>query len=248
MSQNTSSTEKKVVFILSLALVINIAFWFYSRNIKAEWLNVPPPPHKKYASSYGIGDNQFAYRVIGLMIQNFGDSGGRVTALKEYNYDHLTQWFYVADYLDRTSNFIPYLAAYYFSALQEPEKYRPVLSYLRDVGLRTEGEKWRFLVRAVVVARKVMGDLDTSLALAEELAHHSKEDIPVFTKQMPAFVLKEKGDKELAYTIMVEILKSSAGKLRPEEVNQMVYHICNQILSEAEAKKDPLCANNSKFR
>ncbi|MDH5723101.1 MAG: hypothetical protein OEY94_07250 [Alphaproteobacteria bacterium] len=248
MFQNTLSTEKKVVFILKLALAINIAFWLYSRNIKSEWLNVPPAPDKKYAASYGIGDGQFAYRVIGLMIQNFGDSGGRATALKVYNYNHLTHWFYVEDALDPVSNFSPYLAAYYFSALQEPEKYRPVLSYLRDVGIRAEGEKWRFLVQAVVVARKIMGDLDTSLSLANELANHPKKDIPVFTKQMPAFVLREKGDKELAYTIMVEILKSSADKLRAEEVNQMVYHICNQILSEEEAKKDPLCANITKYK
>lgn len=248
MLPTPTSAEKKIIFVLSLALIINIAFWFYSRNLESQWLNVPPAPKKQYAASFGIGDEQFAYRIIGLMTQNFGDSAGRVTALKDYNYEHLTQWFYVEDYLDPTSNFIPYLAGFYFSALQEPEKYRPVLGYLRDVGLRAEGDKWRFLVQAVVVARKIMGDLDTSLALANELAKHPKEGIPLFTKQMPAFVLREKGDKEMAYTIMVEILKSSAERLRPEEINQMVYHICNQILSEEEAKIDPLCANIPRYK
>tara|TARA_B100001989_G_scaffold225404_1_gene180421 strand:+ start:974 stop:1720 length:747 start_codon:yes stop_codon:yes gene_type:complete len=248
MLNASKKAEKKVIYIFAMALIINVVFWLYSRNLQAEWSNVPPAPNKKYAALYGLGDSQFAYRIIGIMIQNMGDSGGRVTALKDYKYETLTDWFYVEDYLDSTSNYIPYLAAYYFSSLQEPERFRPVLSYLREIGLRTEDEKWRFLLQAVVVARKNMKDHETALELAKELANHKKEDIPIFTKQIPSFVLREKGDKELAYTVMVEILKSSAEKLQPQEVNQMLAHICNQILSEEEAQKDPLCDNVPKYK
>ncbi len=235
--------DKLLQLFLALFVCLNIVFWFYVRDERAMWNNVPPAPSAEFASSYGLGDHSFAYRINGLMIQNLGDTGGRVTSLQDYDYSRLAEWFFLQDGLDHESSFIPYLASYYFIGLQKPEKYRPVLEYIKVAAGRGDGEKWRWLVQAVFFARFKLNDLDTALDLAHSLAGLENNDLPGWVRQMPAFVMTQKGEKEAAYALMLEILKTSADTMHPNEVNAMKDYICVRILHWKEAKVNPLCQN-----
>lgn len=237
-----SALDVTVLLFLLLFTALNIGYWAAVRHIKPVWTNVPPPPSKLMASAPALGDFSFAYRLNGLMIQNFGDTGGRTTAIKDYDFNTLTQWFFLQDYLDPNSAHIPYLAAYYFSASQEPEKIRPIIKYLEEVGSRPTGENWRWLSHAVFLARFRMNDLELALSLAHKLAAIKNPDMPEWTRQMPAFIMNAKGEKEASYAMMLEILKTRADHLHPEEVTSMHYYICQSILTEAEAAKNPLCS------
>ncbi len=230
-----------IQIFLAVFLLSNVLFWFSVRDIRASWGNVPPAPDMKYVGAMGLGDAVFAYRLNSLMIQNFGDTGGRYTPLKDYDYEQLTKWFFLQDKLDSRSGFIPYLAAYYFSGVQVPDKFYPVLDYLEVVGTRSGGEYWRWLAQAVYVARFVMEDMDKALYLARRLAETAPEDAPVWVHQMPVFVLKASGDKDSAYALMLEILKSNVDKMHPNEVNAARAYICDQILNAEQKARDPLC-------
>ncbi len=232
-----------IKILLSLALLLNLGLWLSVRGVQARWGNVPPVPNVKYADSYGLGDAQLSYRIIGLMLQNLGDTGGRTIALKDYDYDELTKWFFLQDKLDPKSDYTPYLAGFYFSGLQEPQKYVPVLDYLEMVGARPYGQKWHFLVQAIYMARFVIGDMDRALEMAYKLARINNPDMPNWTRQMPAFVMTAQGKKEAAYALMVEILRTSADKLSPNEVNALRAYVCDRILEKNEADINPLCKN-----
>ncbi len=86
-----------------------------------------------------------------------------------------------------------------------------------------------------------MGDLDLAYSLAQELASIEKEDMPGWTKQMPAFILNAKGDKETAYAMLIELLKSSAQDMHPNEVNFTRDYICTRILEPSKAQANPIC-------
>ncbi len=236
-----SSRDKQVQLCLAFALCLNIIFWFSGRDIQARWNNVPPAPEQKYAAAYGIGDAGFAYRLNGIMLQNLGDTGGRVTSLDDYKYDELTKWFFLQDHLDPHSDFIPYLAAYYFGSVQTPEKFRPVLDYLQKVGEHAEGQKWRWFAQGVFLARYQLHDLDKALEMAHILANTKYDEAPNWVRQMPAFILTEKGEKKAAYALLLEILKTSAADLHPNEVNAMKAYICERTLSKEEAAVNPIC-------
>lgn len=231
----------RLVFVI--AIICNVAFWFSVRPLKAEWGNVPPVPDKEFASSIGLGDASFAYRINGIMLQNLGDAGGRSTPLKDYDYDALTNWFFLQDTLDPHSSYIPYLVAYYFSATQTPEQFTPALRYLEQVGSRPEGENWRWLAQAVFLARFVVKDQDMAMKMAETLAKLPINNLPQWALQMPAFIMTDRGDKEAAYAFFLQILKSSADKLHPNEVNQIRHYVCSKVLDEQKAKENPLCEN-----
>lgn len=237
------AARHKLWFILIVAVMLNLASWLSVRKISTKWLNVPEVPALNTAIGFGLGDAQLAYRQIGIMIQNLGDTGGRSTPLKAYNYDRLGQWFFLVDKLDPKSHFMPFIAAYYFANVDDSQKLSNVVDYLAVVGQRPGQERWRWLAQAVYIARWQMKDLDKALALSKILASLNEPDLPLWTKQMPAFVLNAKGNKEEAAAVMMEILKSSVDKIHPNEVNHTKDYICTRILTEKEAEKTSLCQN-----
>lgn len=239
----TLTHDQKIQIYIGVFLCLNFLMWFAIRHSQGHWQNVPPVPDKAYAALYGLGDKSFSYRLNGIMIQNLGDTGGRFTPLQEYDYDVLAQWFFLEDYLDPNSDYIPYLVTYYFGGVQDVEKLRPILPYLEMVGERDYKEKWRWLAQAVFLARYRLKDFTIALRMAKTLASFERPNMPGWAKQMPAFIQVAQGEKKAAYSIMIELLKSSSDKLHPNEVNSMKIFICSRVLEAEEARNNPLCVD-----
>lgn len=236
--------------VFALLLVANTACWLSVRHVQAKWANVPPPPSAFGASAGTLGDRQMAYRVGALMLQNFGDMGGRTTSLKDYNFEQLGQWFMLEDALDPRAVHVPYIAAFYYGGSQDGKKLRPLIDYLAYIGQREDVherqgyQNWRWMGQAVYLARFRLGDLNLALKLANELAASYKPGMPGWTKQMPVFVTEAQGDKKAAYALMVSILKDDAKNMQKAEVNFMLSYICQRILTPDEAKTNSLCIEN----
>lgn len=224
-----------------LAFLAHAAFSVSARSVTASWANVPPVPTEESAAMLALGDEQLSYRIFGLMIQNLGDIGGKVTPLHEYNYDRLGDWFFLQDKLDPRSNYIPLLAAYYFGGSQDAEDLDPVIAYLSLVGQRSYAEKWRWLAQAVYLARFRQNDLDKAMGLAHILAGMWQPGMPAWARQMPAFVAMQQGDKVAAYAMLMALLKDERENMHPNEVNFTVSYICERLLDAAEAAQHPLC-------
>jgi hypothetical protein len=220
--------------------------WAYSHTKFPRWANVPPPPSVTGMTFSFLGDKIMAYRSGAIALQSFGNSSGQVQALKDYNYDHLAGWFALEDQMDSKSNYVPFLAAYYFGATQNTEQLHPVIEYLRRVGKNPEGEKWRYLGQAVYLARHRLNDMPLALDLAKELAATYRPGMPAWPLQMQAIISSDMGDKDTAYALSLEILRSSAETMDPVEVNFMVDYICDTILPPAEASINSLCTDRKK--
>ncbi|MCB1531503.1 MAG: hypothetical protein KDJ35_01405 [Alphaproteobacteria bacterium] len=225
------------------ALALNVLVWFYARDISARWLNVPPVPSSVSASGAALGDQQFAYRSIGIMLQNLGDTGGRSTPLKNYDYKRLSGWFNLMDTLDPQARFAPFLAAFYFGVVEAPEKLPPLVDYLAMVGQRSGVENWRWLAHAIFIVRWQMHDLDKALALSYKLAALNEPDLPLWARQMPVFVLNAKGDKAEAKSMMLQILQTSADTMNPNELNFTKDYICSRLLDAQQAAQTALCSS-----
>ncbi len=130
--------------ILALFLVLQAMFWVKTYEIKPKLDIVPPLPSQQEMAALSFGDTQFYFRGLALNLQMAGDTFGRSTPLKDYNYPKLLEWFRLLDRLDEdcippkkleecrasTSNYIPSVAAYYFSKSQHPKDAKYVLDYL----------------------------------------------------------------------------------------------------------------------
>jgi hypothetical protein len=236
--------------VFAIFLLANIACWLSVRHVQAKWANVPPPPSAFGASVGAMGDRQMAYRVGALMLQNFGDMGGRTTRLSEYNFERLGQWFMLEDALDPRAVHVPYVASFYYGGVPDGKKLRPLIEYLAYVGRRQDAhqrmgyQNWRWMGQAVYLARFKLEDLNLALTLANELAAMYKPGMPAWTKQMPVFVTSAQGDKKAAYALMLSILKEDAKTMQKAEVNFMLWYICSRLLTSDEAKANSLCIEN----
>jgi hypothetical protein len=228
--------------LFCMILMLNIALWFYSRDLRPTWGNVPPVPGIAAAERSTLGDRQLAYRTIGLSLQNLGSIGGHDQLFENYNYERLRDWFFLADKLDHNSNFIPALAAYYYGATKKLSDLTPVIDYLEVVGQRPEPHKWRWLAHAVYLARFQQGDLNRALDLAHKMAALPRNDMPIWTRQMPAFVMNAMGDKQAAYALMMSILaNSNVEEMDPAEVRFIRDYVCDRILTPEESAREKLC-------
>ena len=117
----------------TILVAANVFFWVHSRTIQPAWANVPPVPSVLQASASALGDTQLAYRGNAIMLTNLGSTGGQVQNFAEYDYERLKNWFFLSDKLDNQSKAVPYLAAYYYSAVTDPEKrHQPVEPFYRQ--------------------------------------------------------------------------------------------------------------------
>ncbi|MDF3023903.1 MAG: hypothetical protein K0R10_1264 [Alphaproteobacteria bacterium] len=224
----------RVILFLGAALALNLAFWAGTKFIYAKWEGVPPVPTRAGATMMALGDQQFSYRLAAITLQNLGDSGGRVTPIRDYDYAKLGAWFDLLDGLDPASDHVPMLAAYYFGATRVPADVAVIVDYLAKVGERPVGSKWRWLVHAVFLARHRLGDLQVALDLAYKLSKMQLQDdvMPAWGRQMPAFVLKAKGDREDARKIMVDLL-ASGKTFHPNEINFMKAYLIEELGMDA---------------
>lgn len=204
------------VWLLALALLAQAAFWWGSRDLRGEQPVVPPPPSERAVAALAFGDRQFLYRALGLEVQNLGDTGGRFTPLARYDYRRLAGWFDRLDALDPRADYAPALAAHYYGQTPKSEDVRHVVAYLRRHAAGDPERKWRWLAHAAYLARHKVKDLDLALAVARELAGLAVPGIPIWTKQMPAFVLAAAGDTEAARDLMA-VLLATTKDLSPQE-------------------------------
>lgn len=216
-----------ITYFLYLALLAQITLWFYTRNIKPEMYIVPPVPGATEVQALSFGDNQFYFRVLAFQIQNAGDTFGRFTALKQYDYKKLSMWFTLLDSLDRESNFIPALASYYFSQTQNTSDVRYVIDYLVAHSEHDLQKNWWWMAQAVYLAQHRLKDKHLALELAYKLAA-IPGDLPIWARQMPAFIHEDLGEKEAALAIIMGIAEN-VENLSPGEINFMNYFIKDRL-------------------
>src|SRR3989338_2350178 len=229
--------------VLLGALLLNLAVWFYTSPRIPEWANVPLAPSTVGTTAAFLGDTELAYRSMALTLQSFGNDAGQVQALKDYNYENLGTWFDLTDSLNSKSDYVPFLAAYYFGGSQDPSQLMPVINYLRRIGTYSEPDKWRYLGQAVFLAYHKMKNNELAMELAEELEKTYNPGMPAWPLQMRSILASKMGEKEMAYNMMLDALQNQKQGLDPVEINYMVDQICNHLITPEQRKTNPLCEN-----
>ena len=223
-----------------LFLCLQILFWLKTEKIKPNLGIVPEVPTLSIVKAFSFGDEEFYFRFKGLRIQNTGDTFGRFSPLKDYDYNKLSKWFYLLDGLDSKSNYIPSLAAYYYSLTQNHDDVIYVINYLNDHADKDPKNKWWWYYQATYLANNVYNNKDLAIKIAEKLKKYSPDSAPIWTKQMLAILLSDKGEKCEAIRIISGILEEyekpdNQKSISDNELNFMKFFIQQRL---EELKKD----------
>lgn len=227
----------RLVFILGL--MIQFIFWYGipflgengwrgTRNITPK-LEVLGPPHGKIMTKIlSFGDQQFYFRVRALLLQNAGDTYGRFTSLREYNYEYLEQWADVMDSLDSYSNYMPSLMSYIFGQTPKTEDLIHIIDYLERHADKDLERKWWWVYQAVYYANGKLKDNERALSLAYKLASIESDTMPIWGKQLAAFIHEDRGEKEQARQFMQSII-DNLDDISEKELNFMHYFIQERL-------------------
>ena len=218
----TSNRDKKFFrlckCLMIIALAAQVFFWFKAESIKPNLEIVANPPSKAVLEVNSLGDKEFYFRTQALRIQNMGDTFGRFSALKDYDYKKLYHWFKLMDTLDNRSNFVPAIVSYYFSNTPEAEDTRYLIKYLREHAAQNPEKKWWWLYQATYIANRTLEDKDLAVEIALEMRDTSGPDAPLWTKNFAAFLYEDMGDACQSYFIIKQILDDyDAGKQKAKE-------------------------------
>lgn len=213
--------------MLAVFVAMQLGYWYNTKGIVPEMGIVPDVPGRQAIHALTFGDDQFYFRILTFNIQNAGDTFGRSTSLRYYDFNKLYHWFNLLDELDPKSNMVPAMATYYFSQTQNTEDVRYVVDYLYTHSVRDVGAKWWWLVQSIYLAMHKLNDNDLALKVSAPLVNKA---VPVWAQQMAAVVREKRGEMEDAYNIM-QTIKEHAEKddIKDMDLKYMTYFIKERL-------------------
>jgi hypothetical protein len=212
--------------LLLVFTAFQLIFWSQTRDILPEMDVVPDVPGVTAVKALSFGDQEFYYRVLGLEIQNAGDTFGRFTELYKYDYKKLYAWFSLLDQLDKQSDYIAFLASYYFSQTQYVPDIRYVVDYLYEHSKDNPSKNYWWLSQAAYCAEHKLGDRDLAVKVAAPLEH--ADTAPFWARELPAFVHERRGEMDDAYRI-IEHIKDHTDEIPPYELKFMTYFVKERL-------------------
>ena len=223
--------EYRSVLVLAL---LQLIFWQKAHHVKPDMEIVPNVPGKEALHALAFGDEEFYFRALALNLQNAGDTYGRFTALRYYDFHKLYQWFTLLDDLDRRSNMVPAMATYYFSQTQNTADIRYVTDYLYEHATRDIEHKWWWLLQGLYLAMHRIGDMDLALKIAKPLVNPV---VPAFAQQMAAVVYEKRGEMDDALRIM-ETIRANAEHISDADLKYMTYFIKERLKKLDDLEKN----------
>ncbi len=242
----------KVFLFAFLAFFLGqIFFWYNSNDIKPQFEIVANPPNKSLIKAMALGDKEFLFHSLALRLQNSGDIFAGFAPLKNYNYKNLYNWMILLDDLNYRSNIIPHLATYYYSNTQNKQDLIYIIDYLDKHADRNIDDKWLWLTHAILLANGKYNDSQKALILSDKLAKNtSDKDIPLWTKQLSAFIYADMGDSCMAFAIIKNLIdehEQNKRQISAQEMEFMRHFIKNRLDKLKSEKFDPTkCRNYSK--
>ena len=210
---------------LALFVLLQLFYWTKTHDIKPDMSIVPDVPGRAAVHALAFGDNEFYFRVLAFILQNAGDTYGRFTALRYYDFNKLYHWWGLLDELDPHSNMIPAMATYYFSQTQNTADVRYIVDYLYAHSTRDIAHKWWWLVQSIYLSMHKLNDMDLALKVAGPLVN---KDVPVWAQQMAAVVHEKRGEMDDAFQIM-ETIRQNAENIPEADLKYMTYFVKERL-------------------
>lgn len=233
-----SSKLNLLAVIVLIVLFSKVAH--YGFQYEPELPILPEVPSELSMQVKSLGDSQFNFRLTGVELQNSGDTFGRFTSLKDYNYETLRDWFLMLDNVDDKSSLMPSLASYYYVNTQNPADTRYLVEYLEARFDRDPDKNWWWLVEAISISQFKLRDNPTALRLAFKINSASKVKKPAWVRDMPAIIYAQMGENELAYKIIQDLLQNHDDYTQGE-LNYLSLFVRDRlkILDNAVKQKQP---------
>jgi hypothetical protein len=218
---------------LAFFVCLQMGYWYKTSDIQPDMSIVPDVPGREAMHALTFGDDEFYFRGLAFTLQNAGDTYGRFTSLRYYDFNKLYNWFMLLDELNSKSNMVPAMASYYFAQTQNTADVRYIVDYLYAHAMHDVAHKWWWLLQSIYLSMHKLGDMDLAIKVAKPLQN---ENVPVWAREMTAVVYEKRGEMEDALRIM-ETIKENVKDIPEGDLNYMTYFVEERLKNLDKTKR-----------
>jgi hypothetical protein len=198
---------------LAAALVAQIALRASTRPGGAAAVDLPPAPSHAALKLASFGEEPAVARMVMIYVQGYDLGAGNAAPYRQLDYGRLTAWLRVVLALDPRSDYPLFAAARVYAEVSVPARARLMLEFVYEQFLLDPDRRWPHLAHAALLAKHRLRDLALARRYAAAIDRRTlSADVPLWARQMEAFILEDMNELDAARILLGGLLAS--GQIR----------------------------------
>ena len=194
-----ADVPKTVLVGLALMLSLHMTLKAFEGRPAAGLSDLTPAPSVTILRLASLGDPAPLAKMMMLYVQSFDMHAANPIRYQAMNYDGLIGWLTRILQLDPHSQYPLHTASRIYAEVPDPARQRKMLDFVYAQFLIDPKRRWPSLAHAAYIARHQLKDLDLARRYATAIqAHAQGPDIPLWARQMEAFILEDMDELEAA--------------------------------------------------
>jgi hypothetical protein len=220
-----SAVPFHVLSMLVLGLAAQIAFKAAAPAPRASAEDLPPPPGIAMLRLASFGDPVALAKALMLYLQAFDYQSGTRVPYRDLDYDRLEAWLARILELDPKGQYPLLAASRLYAEVPVEAKQRSMLEFVYRQFLLDPNRRWPWLAHATAIAKHELHDLPLARRYAHAIQRYATaENVPLWAKQMEAFILEDMNELETARIIIGGYVQSGHIK-DPAELKFLEEHL-----------------------
>jgi hypothetical protein len=235
MSERPITAVPRVVLaLLVLGLGAQVALKATAPRPFASAADLPPAPGIAALKLASFGEPVALAKGLMLYLQAFDYQSGTKVPYRNLDYGRVEAWLARILELDPKGQYPLLAASRMYAEVPVEAKQRSMLEFIYRQFLVDPNRRWPWLAHATVIAKHRLRDLPLALRYARAIQRMAvAPDVPLWAKQMEAFILEDMNELEAARLIIGGYLQSGQVK-DPGEVRFL-----DERLKELEKRTHP---------
>ena len=213
MERSIRHVPRSVLGALAVALAIQLGSKALLVPAASGAEDLAPAPGMSMLRLAGFGDPIPLAKLLMLYLQAFDYQSGTRVPYQALDYERLQAWLARILELDPAGQYPLHAASRLYAEVPDNEKRRKMLDFIYKEFQKDPGRRWPWLAHAAVVAKQQLKDLPLARKYAAAIQENAKgEDVPLWARQMQAFILEDMNELETAKIMIGGFIQSGMVK------------------------------------
>lgn len=211
--RSIAGVPRLVLTFLGLGLAAQVALKAAAPSPQASAEDLPQAPAMATLRLASFGDPVALAKALMLYLQAFDYRSGSKVPYRDLDYDRLEGWLSRILELDPEGQYPLLAASRIYAEVPIERKQRSMLEFVYREFMLDPDRRWPWLAHAAILAKHRLHDLPLALRYAQAIQRHATAaDVPLWAKQMEAFILEDLNELQAARLVIGGYLQSGQVK------------------------------------
>lgn len=229
-----------VTLVVALAVQCSLRLGQFGASATAQDLDAPPNATSLRLAA--LGDPVPLAKLLMLNLQSFDLRADNPIHFQALDYSRLAGWLGQILALDPQGQYPLHAASRVYAEIPDETKTRVMLDFVYAEFLKDPEHRWPWLAHAASIAKHRLHDLELARRYAAAIQQHATGPrVPLWARQMEAFILEDMNELEAA-RVMIGGFVASGQVTEPGELRFLEERM-RQIETRLKSRKAPATPN-----